>query len=294
MDPGKLLLFTVAGLSEAAFLFIVAAGLSLVFGALRVINMAHGSLYMVAAFVTAFVAAKVGLFAGFWTGLLAAVIVTGLVGIVIEVVVLRRVYQSEHLYQLLGTYALTLIIAGAVRIIFGASFRTISPPAFLNGSVTMLSGSYSTYDFFMIGAALVIGAGLWVMLYRTPLGRNIRAAVSDPVLLNATGVNVSRLYTIVFMIGAILAGLGGVLVAPSQVVSLDMDNNVLVLAFAISVIGGLGSIVGSLVGALVVGMIESFGVSNRYTAHLSIAFIFIVMVVVLTIRPSGLFGKPEQ
>src|SRR2546423_1852703 len=106
MDPGKFLLFAVAGLSEAAFLFIVAAGLSLVFGALRVINMAHGSLYMVAAFVTAYVAAKVGLVAGFWTGLLAAVIVTGLVGIVIEVVVLRRVYQSEHLYQLLGTYAL--------------------------------------------------------------------------------------------------------------------------------------------------------------------------------------------
>jgi branched-chain amino acid transport system permease protein len=294
MDPGKFLLFTEAGLRVAAFLFIVAAGLSLVFGALRVINMAHGSLYMVAAFVTAYVAAQAGLVAGFWTGLLAAVIVTGLIGIVIEVVVLRRVYQSEHLYQLLGTYALTLIIAGLVRIVFGASFRVISPPAFLNRSVSMLGGSYSTYDFFMIGAALAIGAGLWLMLYRTPLGRNIRAAVSDPVLLNATGVNVSRLYTIVFMIGAILAGLGGVLVAPSQVVSLDMDNNVLVLAFAISVIGGLGSIVGSLVGALVVGMIESFGVSNPYTAHLSIAFIFIVMVVVLTIRPSGLFGRPEQ
>jgi branched-subunit amino acid ABC-type transport system permease component len=294
MDPGKFLLFAVAGLSEAAFLFIVAAGLSLVFGALRVINMAHGSLYMVAAFVTAVVAAQLGAVAGFWSGLLLAVVVAGALGAVIEVVVLKRVYQAEHLYQLLGTYALTLIIAGAVRLVFGASFRTISPPAFLNGSVSILGGSYSVYTFFMIVAALLIGAGLWLMLYRTPLGRNIRAAVSDPELLNATGVNVSRLYTIVFMIGAILAGLGGVLVAPSQVVSTDMDTSVLVLAFAISVIGGLGSIVGSLVGALIVGMIESFGVSNRYTAHLSIAFVFIVMVVVLTVRPSGLFGKPEQ
>jgi branched-subunit amino acid ABC-type transport system permease component len=294
MDPGKLLLFTVAGLSEAAFLFIVAAGLSLVFGALRVINMAHGSLYMVAAFVTAVVAAQLGAVAGFWSGLLLAVVVAGALGAVIEMVVLKRVYQAEHLYQLLGTYALTLIIAGAVRLVFGASFRTISPPAFLNGSVSILGGSYSVYTFFMIVAALVIGSALWLMLYRTPLGRNIRAAVSDPELLNATGVNVSRLYTIVFMIGAILAGLGGVLVAPSQVVSTDMDTSVLVLAFAISVIGGLGSIVGSLVGALIVGMIESFGVSNRYTAHLSIAFVFIVMVVVLTVRPSGLFGKPEQ
>ncbi len=294
MDPGKLLLFTVAGLSEAAFLFIVAAGLSLVFGALRVINMAHGSIYMVAAFVTAVVAQQLGAVAGFWSGLLLAVVVAGVLGAVIEVVVLKRVYQAEHLYQLLGTYALTLIIAGAVRLAFGAGFRTIAPPAFLNGSVSILGGSYSVYTFFMIVAALVIGSGLWLMLYRTPLGRNIRAAVSDPELLNATGVNVSRLYTIVFMIGAILAGLGGVLVAPSQVVSADMDTSVLVLAFAISVIGGLGSIVGSLVGALIVGMIESFGVSNRYTAHLSIAFVFIVMVVVLTVRPSGLFGKPEQ
>ena len=294
MDPGKLLLFTVAGLSEAAFLFIVAAGLSLVFGALRVINMAHGSLYMVAAFVTAVVAGQLGMVAGFWSGLLLAVVVAGALGILIEIVVLKRLYKSEHLYQLLGTYALTLIIAGAVRLVFGASFRTISPPAFLNGSVSVLGGSYSVYTFFMIVAALLIGAGLWLMLYRSPLGRNIRAAVSDPELLNATGVNVSRLYTIVFMIGAILAGLGGVLVAPSQVVSTDMDTNVLVLAFAISVIGGLGSIVGSLVGALIVGMIESFGVSNRYTAHLSIAFVFIVMVVVLTVRPSGLFGKPDQ
>ena len=294
MDPGKLLLFTVAGLSEAAFLFIVAAGLSLVFGALRVINMAHGSLYMVAAFVTAVVAQQLGAVAGFWSGLVLAVITAGALGAVIEIVVLKRVYKAEHLYQLLGTYALTLIIAGAVRVAFGANFRTISPPAFLNGSVSLLGGSYSVYTFFMIVAALVIGSGLWLMLYRSPLGRNIRAAVSDPELLNATGVNVSRLYTIVFMIGAVLAGLGGVLVAPSQVVSIDMDTNVLVLAFAISVIGGLGSIVGSLVGALIVGMIESFGVSNRYTAHLSIAFVFIVMVVVLTVRPSGLFGKPDQ
>src|SRR5713226_4199258 len=162
MDPGKLLLFTVAGLSEAAFLFIVAAGLSLVFGALRVINMAHGSLYMVAAFVTAVVAAQMGAVVGFWSGLVVAVVVAGALGAVIELVVLKRVYQAEHLYQLLGTYALTLIIAGGVRLVFGANFRTISPPDFLNGSVSVLGGSYSTYDFFMIAAALVIGAGLWL------------------------------------------------------------------------------------------------------------------------------------
>ena len=294
MDPNKLLLFTVAGLSEAAFLFIVAAGLSLVFGALRVINMAHGSLYMVAAFVTALIAARAGAVGGFWTGLLVAVLVTGLLGAVIEVVVLRRVYEREHLLQLLGTYALTLVFAGAVRLVFGPNFRAIQPPAGLNGSIQIAGSGYSVYGFFEIGAAVLIAIGLYLMLYRTPLGRNIRAAVSDPSLLAASGVNVARLYTTVFMIGAALAGLGGVIVAPSQGVSTGMDSDVLVLAFAISVIGGLGSLVGSFVGAVIVGLVISFGLANRYTSKWAIAFIFVVMAVVLTIRPWGLFGQPEQ
>src|SRR5205807_2323543 len=170
MDPGKFLLFTMGGLADAAYLFIVAAGLSLVFGALRVINMAHGSLYMVAAFVTVVAANRLGGGIGFLPALLLAVLVAALVGAVIEIVVLKR---------------------------------------------------------------------------------NIRAAVSDPELLNASGVNVTRLYTIVFAIGAGLAGLGGVIVAPSQAVSGTMDTDILVLAFAISVIGGLGSIIGSAVGAVI-------------------------------------------
>jgi branched-chain amino acid transport system permease protein len=294
MGPGRLLLFTVAGLSEAAFLFIVAAGLSLVFGALRVINMAHGSLYMIAAFVTAFVAVRAGAVAGFWTGLLLAVIVTGLLGAIVEIVVLRRVYGREHLLQLLGTYALTLVFAGLVRLVFGADFRVVSPPQGLNRSVQIAGSGYSVYGFFEIAMAVVIAAGLFLLLYRTPLGRNIRAAVSDPDLLSASGVDVARLYTIVFMIGAGLAGLGGVIVAPTQSVNTSMDSDVLVLAFAISVIGGLGSLVGSFVGALVVGMIISYGIANSYTSNWALAFVFIVMAVVLTIRPWGLFGQPEQ
>src|SRR5439155_18101758 len=162
VDPGKLLLFTVGGLSTAAYLFIVSAGLSLVFGALRVINMAHGSLYMIAAFVTVVVAAQIGAVGGFWTGLLVAVIVTGLIGALIEIVVLRRVYREQHLIQLLGTYALTLIIAGAVRLVFGASYRTVKAPDFLSGNFAIAGASYSTYQLFMIGAALVIAAGVYL------------------------------------------------------------------------------------------------------------------------------------
>src|SRR5712691_7452941 len=218
MTPGQLLLFSVGGLANAAYLFIVAAGLSLVFGALRVINMAHGSLYMVAAFVTVVIANL-----GFWAGLLVAVAVTGAIGGIIEVIVLRRVYGREHLIQLLGTYAVSLVVAGGVRIVFGANYRTVASP--IPGHIDVGGYSYASYSLFMIGAAIVIAAGVWAMLYRTNLGRNIRAAVADPDLLNATGVNVTRLYTTVFVIGAGLAGLGGAIVAPSQAIGSSIDTD---------------------------------------------------------------------
>ncbi len=182
-------------------------------------------------------------------------------------------------------------MAGAVRLSFGPNYRTVAPP--IRGSVHIGSYSYSNYAFFMIGAAVVIAIGVYLLMFRTALGRNIRAAVSDPELLNASGVDVTRLYTLVFMIGAGLAGLGGVIVAPSQAVSATMDTDVLVLAFAIAVIGGLGSIIGSAVGALVVGMVYSFGLANPLTNNFAIAFVFIIMAAVLVVRPCGLFGTPE-
>jgi branched-chain amino acid transport system permease protein len=293
VDPSQLLLFTVGGLQNAAYLFIVAAGLSLVFGALRVINMAHGSLYMIAAFVTVAVANALGAALGFLGGLVLALIVAGVVGAAIEVFVLRRVYREEHLVQLLGTYALTLIIAGGVRYFFGANYRTMRTPGLLSGSFHIGGFSYSVYQFFMIGAAILIAAGVYAMLYRTGLGRNIRAAVSDPDLLSASGVNVARLFTTVFVIGACLAALGGVIVAPNQAVDITMDNQILVLAFAISVIGGLGSIIGSLVGSLVVGEVISFGLLNSYTNQFALAFVFVIMTAVLVVRPWGLFGAAE-
>jgi branched-chain amino acid transport system permease protein len=294
VSAGQLLLFAVGGLANAAYLFIVTAGLSLVFGALRIINMAHGSLYMIAAFVTVVVANRLGASFGFWSGLILALVLTGVIGLVMEIFVLRRVYKEEHLVQLLGTYALSLIIAGAVRLLFGAGYRTVRPPALLSGSFSVGGFRYSTYAIFMIAAAFAIGVGVYLLLYRTALGRNIRAAVSDSELLNVSGVNVSRLYTTVFVIGAGLAALGGAMVAPSQAVGPTMDTDVLVLAFAISVIGGLGSIVGSAVGAVIVGEVISFGLNNQYTNPFAIAFVFIVMAAVLTVRPWGLFGRPEQ
>jgi branched-subunit amino acid ABC-type transport system permease component len=294
MDPGKFVLFTVGGLQLAAYLFIVTAGLSLVFGALRVINMAHGSLYMVAAFITVVVANQLSATAGFWAGLLLALAVTCAVGAVVEIVVLRRVYGQEHLVQLLGTYAVTLIVAGALRMVFGSNYRSMSAPAQFAGSVSIAGYSYSRYQLFMIAAAIVIGLGIYFLLYRTGLGRNIRAAVSDPDLLNASGVNVKRLFTTVFVIGAGLAALGGIIVAPSQAVHSSMDTDILVLAFAISVIGGLGSILGTVVGSLVVGEVYSFGLTIPATNKFALAFVFLIMVAVLVVRPWGLFGTVEQ
>jgi branched-subunit amino acid ABC-type transport system permease component len=294
VDPGKLLLFTVGGLQLAAYLFIVTAGLSLVFGALRVINMAHGSLYMIAAFVTVIIANQLGAALGFWAGLALAVAVTCAVGAVIEIVVLRRVYGQEHLVQLLGTYAVTLIVAGALRMAFGSNYRTMAAPSLFAGSVTVAGYSYARYQLFMIVAAVLIGFGVYWMLYRTGLGRSVRAAVSDPELLNASGVDVKRLFTTVFVIGAGLAALGGVIVAPSQAVGGGMDTDVLVLAFAISVIGGLGSILGTVVGSLIVGEVYSFGLAIPATNKFALAFVFLIMVGVLVVRPWGLFGAREQ
>lgn len=291
MTPGQLLLFAVGGLSNAAYLFIVAAGLSLVFGALRVINMAHGALYMVAAMVSVVVANRLGAGIGFLPALLVAVLVAAALGALIETTVLKRVYGHEHLVQLLATYAVALIIGGAARLVFGPNYRTTTAP--VQGSITVMGYSYSLYALAMIAAAVVIGLGMYGLLFRTRLGRNIRAAVSDPELLNASGINVTLLYTTVFVIGAGLAGLGGVIVAPSQAVDPTIGDSVLVLAFAISVIGGLGSIVGSAVGALIVGEVISFGLINPATNAFALAFVFIVMTVVLTVRPWGLFGRAE-
>jgi branched-subunit amino acid ABC-type transport system permease component len=294
VSAGTLVLFVFAGLSQASVLFLVAAGLSLVFGALRVINMAHGSLYMVGAFIST---AIVGLVAqntvGFVAALIVAPAIVGLLGALIEIGVLRRLYNREHLLQLLATYALVLVFAGAVRIIFGTQNLNIGKPDFLSGGLNIAGLTFPTYRFFLMLAAVAVAVGLYVVLYRTSLGRNIRAAVSDPELLSSSGVNVPRLFTVVFVIGAGLAAVGGVLISPDQAVNGSMDTDVLINAFAISVIGGLGSLMGSFVGALIVGLATSFGILLPATSRWSLAFIFVLMAAVLTIRPWGLFGRPE-
>ncbi len=292
MTPATFLVILVSGLSGAALLFLVGAGLTLVFGALRLINMAHGSLYMVGAFVAvALVGALAGTL-GFAAALVGASIAVGVLGGVIELAVLRRLYKRDHLMQLVATFALILVIDGLVRVIFGTNFHRVSAPGALTGSIGIGTSSISVYQLFLMGVAVVVAILLWLVVFRTRLGLSIRAAVADSELLRLAGVNVPLLFTTVFVIGSLLAGLAGAVVAPYQTVTLGIDVDIVVEAFAVTIIGGLGSLRGALVGALIVGLVQSFGI---YAApQYAQAFIFAVMAIVLIVRPWGLFGQPER
>ncbi|GAC1335178.1 MAG: hypothetical protein NVSMB17_17780 [Candidatus Dormibacteria bacterium] len=282
----------ISGLSGAAILFLVGAGLTLVFGALRLINMAHGSLYMIGAFLAVALLGSLAGVVGFAAALVVAAIAVGAVGGLIEVAILRRLYGRDHLFQLVATFALILVINGIVRQVFGTSFHRVTAPAELTSSLILGGSRVSSYQLFLIVVAAAVAAALWAVLYRTGLGRDIRAAVEDPELLQLSGVNVPRLFTMVFVIGALLAGLAGAIVAPYHAVSLGIDVDIVVEAFAVTIIGGLGSLWGALLGAILVGLVESFGV---YLApKFSLALIFMVMAVVLAVRPWGLFGEPER
>jgi branched-chain amino acid transport system permease protein len=292
MSADTFVVLVISGLSGAAILFLVGAGLTLVFGALRVINMAHGSLYMIGAFLSVAIAGHIAGQAGFWIALLAASAGVGAVGGVIEITILRRLYRRDHLMQLLATFSLVLIISGLVKVGFGTDFRREEAPGWLSGSIAVGSSTVSGYQLFLIVVAMAVAAALWLTIYRTELGRLIRAALADPELLSLSGINVPRLFTTVFVIGALLAGIGGAAIAPYHAVSLGIDVDIVVQAFAVTIIGGLGSLGGALLGAVVVGLVQSFGI--YYAPKWQLAFIFLVMAAVLAVRPTGLFGEPER
>lgn len=290
-DAGTVVMLLLAGLTRASILFIVASGLTLVFGVLRVINMAHGSLYMIGAFVAATVIERAGA-GSFWLALVAAPLAVAAVGAVIELGVLRRIYRAEHVVQLLATYALILIIEDVLKMIWGAEYRSVSVPGIFAGAIAIGGRPFPIYNLFVIGWALLLALGLWLLMYRTGLGKLIRAAVDDAEMLEALGVNIPRIFLAVFVIGAFLAGLGGVLVAPLGSIGLGMDVSILIEAFVVAVIGGLGSFPGALLGAGIIGIMFSFGIT--IAPRMAMAFIFLAMVVVLVLRPWGLFGEPER
>ena len=281
-----------SALTDASSLFIAAAGLTLVFGALRIINIAHGSFYAFGAFG---ISALVGSAPGgghFWLALLAVPLAVAVLGAAVEVTVLRRVYARDHLAQLVVTYALFLIFADVALRLWGSQARSVPVPPGLGGSVSVSGGQFPVYDLFVIGAAVAVGLGLWALLQRTPLGWRIRAAVEDPELLASAGSNVPLLFTMVFSLGALLAALAGGLAAPLESVSPGLDASILISAFIVSVIGGLGSVAGAAIGAVVIALFNTAGV--LWAPSWEPAFIYLAMIAVLALRPWGLLGTAER
>ena len=286
-------------------LFLMAAGLTLVFGVMGVINLAHGSLYMVGAFACA---AGVQMGVGFFVSLLLAVGVAALTGAVIEIVVFRQLYQRDHLDQVLATFALILMANELMRWWFGSFPLSLDVPVLLQGTVALPFGvTYSVFRLFIIAMSGAVAAALFVLIARTRLGVRIRAGQSDREMVAALGVNIRRLYTMVFAIGAGLAGLAGALIGSLQSVQVGMGEPVLIIAFVVIIIGGIGSIFGSLVAALLVGTLDVMGkfllpilfagfmpvgqAASMGSALASVA-IYVLMAAVLLFKPQGLFGKP--
>jgi branched-chain amino acid transport system permease protein len=282
-----------SGLSVGMFLFLVSVGMSLIFGVTRVVNLAHGSLYMVGAYL---LVSLVGLLPdqwwGFWVALLLAPLGVALLGGVIEVALLRRVYHRDPLMQLILTFGLILVIGTLVLLVWGPDNKSVSRPDLLDGSVMLFGQFFPSYYLLVLVLAPLIAIGMWLVFYRTRWGMLIRAATVDREMLGALGVNVAALYTQVFMFGSWLAGFGGALAAPTVAVALGMDSDVLTNAFVVVVVGGLGSFAGSFIAALLVGLLQSFGI--LIFPSISIVLMFLVMAIVLIVRPWGLLGRPEE
>lgn len=280
------------GLASASTLFLVASGITLIFGAMRILNVAHGSFYMFGAFGLSTV---LGLLPASEMSFVLAIIVVpvavGGFGMLVEMSVLRRIYHREHLAQLLATFALFYIFADLARQFWGNQYRTIVPPPVLAGQLSLGDRSFPSYSLFVVGVAVLVALALFALLRFSMFGWRIRAAVEDPELLSSSGVNVNQLSSALFAIGAGLAGLAGAVVAPLQAVTSGMDASILVAAFIVAILGGLGSIGGAALGAVIIGQVQAFGV--LLLPQWSSTFIYAVMVLVLAFRPAGLLGRME-
>jgi len=274
------------GLSYSMYLWLVAAGLTIVFGVLGVLNFAHGALYMLGAYVAFTIYGVLGL--DFWLALFLSVVSIGLLGGIIERFFLRPIYDLELPYQLILTYAFILIFDDMVKMIWGPVFRIPAMPGFLQGTVSIFERAYPIYNLFILGVGVAVAVLTWLVLGKTWWGKTISACVSHREMASAMGLNVPLLLTTVFMFGTALAALGGALSIPMRVVVPGLGALVIVQAFIVTVIGGLGSLKGAFIGALIVGLLSSYGVLLIPVFELFLAYA--AMALVLLIRPQGIFG----
>jgi branched-subunit amino acid ABC-type transport system permease component len=275
------------GLSRAMILFIVCAGLSFVLGVLRVPNVAHGSLYMIGAFAAYSIFRFFGQSsAGFWLALILAPFVVAMVSLIAERALFCHLYQREHLMLLLFTFALMLILGDLVKLTWGAKYYSVLAPSVLRGSISLFGSSLPRYNLFLLIIGPLVAIGLWFFTNKTKIGKISRAAAVDREMVGVIGINVSWVFAAAFVIGCFLAGLGGALVVPTVSISLGMDHDIIIEAFLIVTIGGLGNIWGALVGSLIFGLTHSFGV--LFWPQFAIVFPYAAVVIVLLLRPRGL------
>ncbi|MEI9479320.1 MAG: branched-chain amino acid ABC transporter permease [Deltaproteobacteria bacterium] len=274
------------GLSRSMILFVVCAGLSFVLGVLRVPNIAHGSLYMIGAFATFTISKWIGGSVGFWLALILAPLVVAVLSLIAERTLFRHLYQREHLMLLLFTFALSLILGDLVKIVWGAEYRSVSAPPILKGFVSMFGSSFPRYNLFLLVIGPLVAIVLWFFVNKTRIGKISRAAAVDRDMVGVLGINVSWVFAAAFVIGCFLAGLGGALVAPTVSITLGMDHTLIIEAFLIVTIGGLGNMWGALVGCLIFGVTQAFGV--LIWPQFAIVFPYLAVVIVLLLRPTGL------
>jgi branched-chain amino acid transport system permease protein len=275
------------GLSRTTILFMVASGLTLVLGVLRIPNVFHGSLYMIGAFVTYTIASLLGFTtAGFWISLLVAPLLIALLSLIIERGILRTLYDREHLMLLLFTFSISLILSDGVKMVWGSDFRSMAVPSFFEGAIPILGAPFPKYNLFLLILGPILAFGMWFLTNKTKIGKISRAAAVDREMVDAMGINVSLVFASVFIIGCYLAGLGGALIAPLQNISQGMDHAIIIEAFLIVIIGGLGNIWGALLGALIFGLTSSIGI--LVWPQFAIVLPYMAVVLVLIIRPKGL------
>src|SRR5437762_250466 len=290
-DPSFVFAQSVSGLTAAMFLFLIAAGLSLIFGVLRVLNFAHGTFYMLGAYATFQLVQWLGVSGGrFWLTALGGALFVAALGGLVERLLFRHLYGKEELYQLLFTYALALILGDAAKMLWGTQQKSVSRPPELSSAFQVFGATIPTYNLFIILLGPAIALAFWLVLQRTRVGRYIRAAALDRETLGALGVNVDALYTGVFVLASFLGGLGGALISPMRATTPGMDTEIIVEAFVVVVIGGLGSFWGTFLGALIYGQVLSFGI--LFFPRFSIFAVFALMAAVLIVRPWGLLGRP--
>jgi branched-chain amino acid transport system permease protein len=291
MDASFLFSQFMGGLTAAMFLFLIASGLSLVFGVMRVLNFAHGSFYMIGAYLAWQVVNWLQpMPERFWPAVLAASFGVALLGAILERLLLRHLYDREELYQLLFTYALVLVLGDAAKFLWGTQQLSVSRPPVLGGGIEIFGTLVPHYNLFIMLFGPLVALSVWLMLTRTTMGRMVRAAALDREMLGALGANVGWLYTGMFALASFLAGLSGALVTPIQSIVPGMDVEIIVQAFIVVVIGGLGSFWGTFLGSVIYGQVLSFGI--LIFPGFSLFSVFALMAVILILRPWGLLGRP--